>query len=83
MSQAYTSNDLSGLTVEHNTEAFREGRDIVLTLKDKGQLRWQFCRWYRSIAVIVLVILVHIQYTNSGKPPREKTCINFVIESHP
>ena len=40
-SQAYTSKDLSGLKVEHSTEAFREGRDIILTLKDKGQLWWQ------------------------------------------
>ena len=39
-SQAYTSKDLSGLKVEHSTEAFREERDIILTLKDKGQLRW-------------------------------------------
>ena len=50
-SQAYTSNDLSGLTVEHSTEAFREGRDIVLTLKDKGQSKVAlFCNsveWYR------------------------------------
>lgn len=34
--QAYSSKDLSGLKVEHSTEAFREGRDTVLTLKDKG-----------------------------------------------
>lgn len=35
--QAYSSKDLGGLKVEHRTEAFREGQDIVLTLKDKGK----------------------------------------------
>ncbi len=32
--QAYTSRHLTGLTVEHKTETFREGRDTILTLKD-------------------------------------------------
>ena len=34
----YRSSDLSGLTVEHDTETFKEGRTTVLTLKDVGVL---------------------------------------------
>ncbi|XP_075043531.1 U4/U6.U5 tri-snRNP-associated protein 1 [Mixophyes fleayi] len=34
----YTSEDLQGLTVEHNTESFSEGKTVILTLKDKGVL---------------------------------------------
>ena len=34
----YTSQDLSGLRVEHDIERFEEGRNVVLTLKDKGIL---------------------------------------------
>ncbi|PVD26301.1 hypothetical protein C0Q70_13972 [Pomacea canaliculata] len=34
----YSSRDLSGLKVEHGMEKFREGSNIVLTLKDKGVL---------------------------------------------
>ncbi|XP_063801205.1 U4/U6.U5 tri-snRNP-associated protein 1 [Pseudophryne corroboree] len=34
----YTSEDLQGLTVEHNTESFGEGKTVILTLKDKGVL---------------------------------------------
>ncbi|BFZ07471.1 hypothetical protein BsWGS_10510 [Bradybaena similaris] len=36
--QNYTSYDLRGLTVEHGLEKFSEGRDIILTIKDKGVL---------------------------------------------
>ncbi|XP_002737972.2 U4/U6.U5 tri-snRNP-associated protein 1-like [Saccoglossus kowalevskii] len=36
--QAYTAKDLRGLRVEHSKESFKEGRDIVLTLKDKDVL---------------------------------------------
>ena len=32
----YSSLDLSGMRVEHNMEKFKEGSNIVLTLKDKG-----------------------------------------------
>ena len=39
--QAYSSKDLTGLTVEHKTEHFREGREVVLTLKDVGILEEQ------------------------------------------
>ncbi|XP_067877746.1 U4/U6.U5 tri-snRNP-associated protein 1 [Heterodontus francisci] len=35
---AYTSQDLKGLTVQHDIEAFKEGEAVVLTLKDKGVL---------------------------------------------
>uniref|UniRef100_UPI00398E920D U4/U6.U5 tri-snRNP-associated protein 1 n=1 Tax=Pristiophorus japonicus TaxID=55135 RepID=UPI00398E920D len=35
---AYTSQDLKGLTVQHDIEAFKEGEVVVLTLKDKGVL---------------------------------------------
>lgn len=35
--QRYTSQDLTGLTVEHALDKFDEGRKIILTLKDKGQ----------------------------------------------
>ncbi|XP_073514547.1 U4/U6.U5 tri-snRNP-associated protein 1 [Phyllobates terribilis] len=34
----YSSQDLQGLTVEHNLESFTEGRTVILTLKDKGVL---------------------------------------------
>ncbi|NXS74509.1 SNUT1 protein, partial [Pandion haliaetus] len=34
----YSSQDLQGLTVEHDLGAFREGETLVLTLKDKGVL---------------------------------------------
>ncbi|XP_059161083.1 U4/U6.U5 tri-snRNP-associated protein 1-like [Physella acuta] len=34
----YTSQDLSGLTVEHALDKFDEGRNVILTLKDKGVL---------------------------------------------
>ncbi|XP_076463478.1 U4/U6.U5 tri-snRNP-associated protein 1-like [Babylonia areolata] len=34
----YSSHDLSGLRVEHNMEKFKEGSNVVLTLKDKGVL---------------------------------------------
>ncbi|XP_077143607.1 U4/U6.U5 tri-snRNP-associated protein 1 isoform X1 [Ranitomeya variabilis] len=34
----YSSQDLQGLTVEHNLEAFTEGQTVILTLKDKGVL---------------------------------------------
>lgn len=36
--QEYKSKDLSGLTVEHSTESFKEGRSVILTLKDQGVL---------------------------------------------
>ena len=32
--QAYSSKDLSGLTVDHKGESFREGQTVILTLKD-------------------------------------------------
>ncbi|CAG5114764.1 unnamed protein product [Candidula unifasciata] len=34
----YSSYDLRGLTVEHGLEKFSEGRDVILTIKDKGVL---------------------------------------------
>lgn len=34
----YTSGDLSGLTVEHAMEKFKEGSKVILTLKDRGVL---------------------------------------------
>ncbi|KAM3918325.1 U4/U6.U5 tri-snRNP-associated protein 1 isoform 2-T3 [Leptodactylus fuscus] len=34
----YSSQDLQGLTVEHNLESFVEGQSVILTLKDKGVL---------------------------------------------
>ncbi|GFS11714.1 U4/U6.U5 tri-snRNP-associated protein 1 [Elysia marginata] len=36
--QAYRSQDLSGLRVEHAMDKFEEGRGVILTLKDKGIL---------------------------------------------
>ncbi|XP_073461284.1 U4/U6.U5 tri-snRNP-associated protein 1 [Aquarana catesbeiana] len=36
--KTYTSTDLQGLTVEHNMDAFTEGKTVILTLKDKGVL---------------------------------------------
>jgi U4/U6.U5 tri-snRNP-associated protein 1 len=36
--QSYSASDLKGLTVEHKTEEFIEGRSVVLTLKDAGVL---------------------------------------------
>ncbi|KAG8563562.1 hypothetical protein GDO81_016131 [Engystomops pustulosus] len=36
--KAYSSQDLQGLTVEHNLESFAEGKTVILTLKDKGVL---------------------------------------------
>lgn len=35
----YTSNNLKGLRVEHSLEAFKEGQEIILTLKDKSILK--------------------------------------------
>ncbi|XP_039283862.1 U4/U6.U5 tri-snRNP-associated protein 1-like isoform X2 [Nilaparvata lugens] len=35
---AYTNKDLRGLKVEHDIERFTEGREVVLTLKDRGVL---------------------------------------------
>lgn len=34
----YTSKDLKGLKVQHNTERFKEGKTVILTLQDKGVL---------------------------------------------
>ncbi|XP_060083688.1 U4/U6.U5 tri-snRNP-associated protein 1-like [Ylistrum balloti] len=34
----YTSKDLKGLKVQHNTERFKEGKTVILTLEDKGIL---------------------------------------------
>ena len=34
----YTSRDLGGLKVEHMTDAFTEGKSVILTLKDSGVL---------------------------------------------
>jgi hypothetical protein len=31
---AYTAKDLEGIEVQHGEEAFEEGRDVILTLKD-------------------------------------------------
>lgn len=36
--KAYKSGDLKGLKIEHNIDSFKEGRDVILTLKDKGIL---------------------------------------------
>ena len=36
--KAYKSGDLKGLKIEHNVDSFKEGRDVILTLKDKGVL---------------------------------------------
>ncbi|KAG9475337.1 hypothetical protein GDO78_003655 [Eleutherodactylus coqui] len=36
--KTYSSQDLKGLTVEHNLESFVEGQTVILTLKDKGVL---------------------------------------------
>lgn len=35
---AYSSKDLKGLTVGHKTDVFKEGQQMILTLKDKGVL---------------------------------------------
>lgn len=36
--QHYDSKDLSGLKIEHSIERFKEGKSVILTLKDKGVL---------------------------------------------
>ncbi|KFM77608.1 U4/U6.U5 tri-snRNP-associated protein 1, partial [Stegodyphus mimosarum] len=36
--KAYTSQDLKGLTIGHDADAFKEGHQVILTLKDKGVL---------------------------------------------
>ena len=33
----YTSKHLSGLTVKHDTDRFKEGRDVILTLADSRE----------------------------------------------
>ncbi|KAF5395426.1 hypothetical protein PHET_12222 [Paragonimus heterotremus] len=33
----YKSSDLSGLKIEHKVDSFREGKSIILTLKDRGE----------------------------------------------
>ena len=38
-SQKYTSNDLSGLRVQHSIEEFKEGQQVILTLKDRKILQ--------------------------------------------
>ena len=35
----YTANNLKGLRVEHDETVFQEGRDVILTLKDRNILR--------------------------------------------
>ena len=35
---AYTAGDLRGLTVQHEADRFVEGRDVVLTIQDRGVL---------------------------------------------
>ena len=35
---AYSSKDLKGLTVSHKTDAFKEGQQMILTLKDRAVL---------------------------------------------
>ncbi|KAG8180023.1 hypothetical protein JTE90_026627 [Oedothorax gibbosus] len=35
---AYTSQHLKGLTIAHEVDSFREGHQVILTLKDKGVL---------------------------------------------
>lgn len=52
--QAYSSKDLSGLKVEHSTESFREGRDIVLTLKDKGKMSMIIVLLFNQFHFLVL-----------------------------
>ena len=39
----YASHDLKGITVEHATEEFAEGKSVVLTLKDAGgvEMSWE------------------------------------------
>lgn len=34
----YSSKDLKGIKVEHDVESFKEGRSVILTLKDQGVL---------------------------------------------
>ncbi|GBM59200.1 U4/U6.U5 tri-snRNP-associated protein 1 [Araneus ventricosus] len=36
--KSYTSDNLKGLTVAHGADSFKEGHQVVLTLKDKGVL---------------------------------------------
>ncbi|XP_076001362.1 U4/U6.U5 tri-snRNP-associated protein 1 [Genypterus blacodes] len=36
--EAYTSQDLKGLKVQHKVESFNEGQTVILTLQDKGVL---------------------------------------------
>ncbi|XP_036443637.1 U4/U6.U5 tri-snRNP-associated protein 1 isoform X1 [Colossoma macropomum] len=36
--EAYGSNDLKGLAVQHKIESFKEGETVILTLQDKGVL---------------------------------------------
>jgi U4/U6.U5 tri-snRNP-associated protein 1 len=35
--KTYTSKDLAGLKVEHSQDRFKEGKTIILTLKDQGK----------------------------------------------
>jgi hypothetical protein len=36
--QAYRSDALKGLKVEHDVGTFKEGRDVTLVIKDTGEL---------------------------------------------
>ena len=38
LQKEYSSRDLGGLKVEHTTDAFTEGKSVILTLKDAGVL---------------------------------------------
>ena len=41
--QQYKSRDLAGLTVEHSVDSFKEGRTVILTLKDQGECSTVVC----------------------------------------
>lgn len=54
----YDSKHLSGLTVEHAQESFKEGKTVILTLKDKGlSLSQNFYRHFVSFSFLCSDVL--------------------------
>ena len=41
----YTAAQLKGLAIEHRIETFKEGQNVILTLKDAGKT-WVLSTWW-------------------------------------
>ncbi|CAB4014383.1 U4 tri-snRNP-associated 1-like [Paramuricea clavata] len=63
--KGYTARNLKGLTVEHSSEMIKEGKDVVLTLKDSGVLD-------NEDDVLVNVNLIDTEKANKNVELRKK-----------